>query len=96
LAIFHDAGDVSGYTLVLDGFSAVAFLAGDRQRAAKIAGAVAALERTTGTGLNASNREFSGYNPAPLKTDPDTAAAYAEGERLSIDDAVALAMSEAE
>ena len=96
LAIFHEAGDVSGYTLVLDGFSAVAFLAGDRQRAAKIAGAVAALERTTGTGLNASNREFSGYSPAPLKTDPDTAAAYAEGERLTVDDAVAFVMSEAE
>jgi predicted ATPase len=97
LAIFHEAGDVSGYTLVLDGLCAVALFAGDRQRAAKIGGAVATLERTTGTGLNASNREFSGaYDPAPLRTDPDTAAAWAEGERLTIDEAVAFAMSGAE
>ena len=67
--IFDQAGDVSGYTLVLDSMSSVALLNGDRQRAALIAGGVASLERTTGTGLNASNRQFAGFDPTPASTE---------------------------
>ena len=92
LVIFDQAGDVSGYTLVLDSMSSVALLNGDRQRAALIAGGVASLERTTGTGLNASNRQFAGFDPAPLRTDPDTAEAYAAGERMGITELVAYAL----
>jgi tetratricopeptide (TPR) repeat protein len=94
LAIFHAAGDVTGYTLVLDGLSAATLYAGDRQRAARIAGAVASLERTTGTGLNALNRQFARYDPSPLRTDPDTAQAYAEGEKMNVDEVVAFALQD--
>jgi predicted ATPase/class 3 adenylate cyclase len=92
LAIFAESADVSGYTLVLDSMAALAAREGDRQRAARIAGAVATLERTTGTGLNAINRDFARYDPTPLKADPDTAAAYAEGERMDVDAIVAYAL----
>jgi tetratricopeptide (TPR) repeat protein len=92
LSIFDQAGDVSGYTLVLDSISFLALLAGDRQRAARLAGGVASLERTTGTGLNATNRQFAGFDPAPLRTDADTAAAYAAGERMGVAELVAYAL----
>jgi tetratricopeptide (TPR) repeat protein len=92
LAIFAESADVSGYTLVLDSIAGLAFREGDRQRAARIAGAVATLERTTGTGLNTVNRDFARYDPTPLKTDPETAAAYAEGERMDVDAIVAYAL----
>jgi hypothetical protein len=73
---------------------AVAFLAsrtGDHQTAARLSGAVADLERRTGTGLGAPNRDISGWEPEVLRDDPATAAAYAEGTQLSPEDAVAAA-----
>jgi predicted ATPase/class 3 adenylate cyclase len=92
LSIFDQAGDVSGYTLVLDSMSALALLTGDRQRAARLAGGVLSLERTTGTGLNATNRQFVNFDPAPLQTDADTADAYAAGEGMGIAELVAYAL----
>ncbi len=53
---------------------------------------MATLERTTGTGLNTVNRDFARYDPTPLKTDPDTATAYAEGEGMDVDAIVAYAL----
>jgi predicted ATPase/class 3 adenylate cyclase len=91
LRIFGEASDVTGYVLVMD---AVAFLAsrtGDHQTAARLSGAVADLERRTGTGLGAPNRDISGWEPEVLRDDPATAAAYAEGTQLSPEDAVAAA-----
>ena len=55
--------------------------AGDRERAARISGHVALLERQSGTGLNASNRQMVGFDPAALRADPALAAAWNEGER---------------
>jgi hypothetical protein len=95
LSIFDQAGDVSGYTLVLDSMSALALLTGDRQRAARLAGGVLSLERTTGTGLNATNRQFVNFDPAPLQTDADTADAYAAGEGMRIAELVAYALGTA-
>jgi len=92
LAIFTESADVSAYTLVLDSMAGLAVREGDRQRAGRIAGAVATLERTTGTGINTVNRGFASYDPTPLKTDADTAAAYAEGERMDVDAIVAYAL----
>ena len=92
LAIFTESADVSAYTLVLDSMAGLAVHQGNRQRAGRIAGAVATLERTTGTGINTVNRGFAGYDPTPLKTDPDTAAAYAQGERMDVDAIVAYAL----
>ncbi len=96
LAIFSQSADVSGYTLVLDGLAGLALREGRRERAARIAGAVATLERTTGTGLNTASRQFVDYDPAPLKTDADTAAAYAEGERTDVAAILAYALEPGE
>jgi predicted ATPase len=92
LQTFADSGDVSGYTLVLDAMSALAVESGDRPAGARIAGGVATLERTTGTRLNLANRALYGYDPTSLKTDADTAAAYVEGEKMSVDEVVAFAL----
>jgi predicted ATPase/class 3 adenylate cyclase len=93
LEIFDQSADTSGYTLIIDSMGAAALRAGDRQRAARIAGAVSTLERTTGTALNTSNRQFVGWDPEPLRTDPDTADAYAAGERMGIREIVAYALA---
>ena len=92
LRIFAEAQDVSGYTLVLDVVAFVALRTGDRQRAARLSGAVANLERTSGTGLNLWNRELIGFDPAVLRVDPSLADAWAEGERMAVDEAVADAL----
>jgi len=94
LRIFLASADVSGFTLVLDAFAALAADLGDLQRAALLSGAVATLERQSGTGLNPSNRVIVGFDPASLRTNPETAAAWAAGERMSGEEAVAYALSE--
>jgi predicted ATPase/class 3 adenylate cyclase len=91
LDLFATADDVSGFALVLDGLAIVAHYAGDRQRAARLSGVVEDLEARTGTGLNPTNRALLGFDPATLRDDPETAAAWAEGRRMSIADALAYA-----
>ena len=63
LRVFQETADVSGYTLVLDSMAALVLRQGDAQRAATIAGFVDNLERTTGNGLNRTNRTHFGYDP---------------------------------
>jgi predicted ATPase/class 3 adenylate cyclase len=92
LVTFHEAGDVSGYVLVLDGFAVLADRQGDLQRAARLSGAVRELERRTGTGLNPSNRKILGFDPSRLATDEATRAAWHEGEGLSADAAIEYAL----
>ena len=94
LKIFHEAGDVSGYTLVLDAIAACLSLRGDDARAAVIFGAVEELQRTSGTGLNIQNRTLVGFQPEPLRDDPATADAYRRGRDLGPDQAVAYALEE--
>jgi predicted ATPase/class 3 adenylate cyclase len=95
LRIFADSADVSGYTLVIDAFAALALKLGDLTRAAQLSGAVATLERQSGTGLNPFNREIIGFDPAPLRTNSETAEAWAAGARMRGEEAVAYALSEA-
>jgi predicted ATPase/class 3 adenylate cyclase len=96
LRMFQESSDVSGYTLALDASSALLERMGDRQAAAQLAGQVHTLEATTGTGLNALNREAFGYVPAGLAADPDTAEAFEVGTRMPIDEAVTLALARIE
>jgi predicted ATPase/class 3 adenylate cyclase len=96
LGLFKEAEDVSGYTLVLDAIAAIVGREGDLQQAARVSGAVVALERSTGTGLNPMNRELIGFDPISLRDDPETAAAWLEGERMSIAEIVELATRETE
>jgi predicted ATPase/class 3 adenylate cyclase len=92
LRLFQETVDVSGYTLVLDSLAALEVRLGDRIRAATIAGAVDTLERTTGTGLNRTNRGFFGYDAEPLKTGADTIAAFREGAAMDTQAALAYAL----
>ena len=93
LEIFAEAQDVSGYTLVLDAVALLALRNGDRDRAARLSAAVAKLERTSGTGLNQWNRDVLGFFPGELKEDPALAAAWAAGEAMTADEAVAFALA---
>lgn len=96
IRIFDEAGDVTGYVLVLDGFAAVAFHDEDWERAARLSGAVSTLERRTGTGLAPPNRLLLRFDPDRLKDEPATAALWAEGERMTIPEAVAYALAGAD
>ena len=93
LRIFAEAGDVSGYTLVLDALAALSVADGDRERAARLSGAVDTLERTSGTGLNLPNRQVVGFDPTVLRDDPSLADAWAEGARMTVAEAVAYALA---
>jgi hypothetical protein len=46
--------------------------------------------------LNAVNRGYYDFDPTLLATDPRTADAFAEGTRMHVDDAVALALERLE
>ena len=94
LRVFHEAGDVSGYVLVLDALAFIDLLSGDRERAARISGAVSVLERRTGTGLNPPNRAVLGFDPDALRTDPALTGAWAEGEAMSPDDVIRYALAD--
>ncbi len=92
LALFEEAKDVSGHVLILTAFSALADRIGDRERAARLSGAAAALARSSGTGIAERIREGLFYDPEPLRTDPDTAAAWADGEGMTVEEARACAL----
>ncbi len=92
LRIFHEAQDVTGYTLVLDALATVALRNGDRSHAARLSGAVAQFERTSGTGLNAWNRQVLRFDPSTLRDDPELADDWAAGERMDADEAYRFAV----
>ncbi|HET6650928.1 MAG TPA: adenylate/guanylate cyclase domain-containing protein [Candidatus Limnocylindria bacterium] len=94
LRVFAEAQDVSAYTLVLDALALVALRSGDSLRAARLSGAVSNLERTSGTGLNLWNREVLGFDPQTLRSDPALADAWAAGEVMTAQEAVAYALTE--
>lgn len=95
LETFAEAQDISGHVLVLTAFAALAASVGDRSRAARLSGAAAALGRTSGTGLEKRIQEGLGFDPQPLRTDPETQEAWKEGERMGLEKArdCALALS---
>jgi predicted ATPase len=79
LELFADVDDLSGITMSLDGLATAAWVGGDLEHAARISGAVARLERVSGTGLNSANRVTVAFDPSVLRDDPATAGAWAEG-----------------
>ena len=95
LEIFHAARDITGYTLVLDGFALLAYLSGNLGLAARLSGAVHRLELETGTGINLWNRELLGFRPGGRSAeDPEHRAEWEEGMALDAEAAVALALEE--
>ena len=93
LTLFRASNDVSAYALVLDALAAHAVRAGDRQRAARLSGAVAELEATSGTGLNRVNRGVMGFDPDELRQDPELDEAWAAGAAADGAEVVAYALS---
>jgi hypothetical protein len=91
LGIFADAGDVSAYVLILDAVALLAHRSGDAATAARLSGAVAELERRTGTGLNPMNRVAMDWKPEELKDDPATAEDWLAGALMTSAEAVDLA-----
>jgi tetratricopeptide (TPR) repeat protein len=94
LAIFRETNDMTGYALVLDGLAVVEWGEGDRTRAMKIAGAAAEIQNVQGMGLAEINRQTSQFYPEDMLTEQDMADAYAEGRRLTAEQAIALALHE--
>jgi tetratricopeptide (TPR) repeat protein len=90
LQLFVEAGDVSGYVLVIDSLSYSAQRRGDMERAARLAGGVAALEAASGTGLNIVNRRITGYDAVGLRSHP----AWLAGNRMAVGDLVRYAAGE--
>ena len=92
---FREAGDLSGYTLVLDALAVLAFRDGDRKRAARLTGVVSQLEKSSGTALNPWNRGVLDFDPEELRGDPALAEELAIGAAMSAEEAVAYALGEA-
>jgi hypothetical protein len=95
LPIFVANEDKSGYALLFDAFATLEWANGNVALALQLAGYAAATERSTGTGLAEMNREFAGFYPESLIDDPAHAASYAEGQRLDLEEATALALHRA-
>ena len=94
LDMFLQTDDVSGYALIFDGFADPAHADGDLVRALQLAGFAATTEKLAGTGLNAYNRKVSDFHPEELLTTPEYQAAYAEGQHMSLERAVVIALGQ--
>ncbi len=97
LRLFASAGDVSGVTILLDDFSALAVAEGNLERAARLSGAAAALQRSSGTDLASFlARLYSHPRPEDAQlAEERLAKAWMEGHALSVEEAVAFALSAA-
>jgi predicted ATPase/class 3 adenylate cyclase len=92
LGIFRETDDISGYALVLDGFASLEWSRGDRERAMRIAGAVAAVQDVAGVGLAEINRQQAQFFPDANLGDPVLAEAHAQGGRMTVEQAIELAL----
>ncbi|HTD76857.1 MAG TPA: LuxR C-terminal-related transcriptional regulator, partial [Chloroflexota bacterium] len=96
LSLQHDLGDRSGIAFVLERFAITAAAHAQAERALRLAGAAGALRETIGTPLAAAARE--GYElslaSARRAMPPALAAtAWSEGQAMSMERAIALALS---
>ena len=85
---------MTGYALVLDGLAVVEWGEGDRERAMTIAGAATEIRNVQGIGLADINGQTARFYPEDLLDDPELAEAYAKGQQLTVDQAIALALHE--
>ncbi len=94
-----DGGDVSGIMLALDVLSMVALATDDRARGGRRWGAARQSQGVSGTGLAEWDARISGLMPHGVRNvfEPDELAHItAEGAALSLWDAVASALGEAD
>jgi predicted ATPase/class 3 adenylate cyclase len=93
LALFVKAGDISGIVLFLGDFARLAAASGDVMRGVHLAGAAAALQRKTGTDLAKIVNDLEGSAASTTHpTTEQTASAWAEGQAMTVDQAVAYAL----
>jgi predicted ATPase/class 3 adenylate cyclase len=93
MQIFRENGDLTGHVLVLDGFAGLEWSFGDRDKAMRLAGAAVAVQDVTGLGLARVNRQNVQFYPEELLTEAPLADAYAEGKKLTLEQAIELALS---
>jgi len=94
LRLFDRAQDVSGIVLELDNLSVLARLKGDVVRAAVLAGAQAAHQESSGTILGNLLKEQEGRTGREDLDQQDAATAWAEGQAMSLAQAVAYALED--
>jgi predicted ATPase/class 3 adenylate cyclase len=94
LTIFDAVHDVTGIVLCLDGLAAIAEAEGNLERGMRLAGAAAALQASGGVELVAVGRRMMGREDlaARAEGDPQLAAAWAEGQAMTTEQAVAYAL----
>ncbi|HEX2030167.1 MAG TPA: tetratricopeptide repeat protein [Actinomycetota bacterium] len=94
LEMFSEVNDLSGITLLLGDFAAARYEDGDEIEAARMAGAADALREVSGTELASYVFEDPVWLDAiaKLRRDPTYREPFEEGKRLSVDDAVGLAL----
>ena len=94
LTMFAEAKDVSGIVLQLDNLAAVARAEGDPMKATRLFAAAATYQITSGTGLGLLLREQEGrLQPREGLDDRQADAAWSEGQAMSLDQAVAYALT---
>jgi predicted ATPase/class 3 adenylate cyclase len=96
LDIFRETNDLTGYVLVLDGFAALEWVAGDRDVAMRISGAASAIQDVAGIGLAQINREAAQFFPEEMLQEAELAEAHAAGKLLTADQAIDLALRRGE
>jgi len=94
MQIFRETGDLTGYVLVLDGFAGLEWSFGDRDKAMRLAGAAVAIQDVTGLGLAQVNRQNVQFYPEELLQEAPLANAYAEGKKLTQEQAIELALGQ--
>jgi predicted ATPase/class 3 adenylate cyclase len=96
LSILVEAKDTSGIPLALWGYSALATLEGDGPRATRLAGAAAAVEEVSGSGLIGVQEDLAQWDRRrQALVDPDEHdRLWEEGRAMSTEAAVAYALGE--
>ncbi len=95
LELFQEARDVSGLVLQLDNLAQVIRAQGDPRRAARLASAAKAHQRSTGTSLGQLLSEQEGRSGTEGLSEAEGAQAWAEGQGLTLDQALAEAVAAA-
>jgi len=98
LTIFDTVRDVTGIVLCLEWLAAIAEAEGNLERGMRLAGAAAALQASGGVGLAVVGRRVMGREDlaARAQSDPQLAAAWADGQAMTTERAVAYALAGSE
>jgi predicted ATPase/class 3 adenylate cyclase len=92
LQLFVQAGDISGIAILLDDASEVERLEGNRDLSIRLAAAAATHQVTSGAGLGAILNIEEGRIRREYLSDEIDLQAWAEGQAMTIDDAIAAAL----